>query len=96
MTISIEEDKDLGITAMKPGYEVATKTVETETNWWRALLWNKSDPRARYIAVDEVTIPLEKIPSVGGYSPGSLPGYQPPPETIENSEVPALREMPSF
>ncbi len=101
MTIKIEQDKSLGITAVKPGYEVATRTVETQTSTWGAILWTKNDPRAQYIEEDEVTIPLRKITSSADFAPSSLPGYQPssipafqPPAV--RSSVPALREMPSF
>ncbi len=95
MTVAIKQDKDLGITAMKPGYEVATKTVPTQTSLWGSLLWNKHDPRARYIEEDEVTIPLRKIPTAANFTPTSMPAYQPPARNTE-STIPALREMPSF
>ncbi len=93
MTIEIAQDKDLGITAVKPGYEVATATVQTQTSTWGAILWNKHDPRAQYIEEDEVTIPLKKIPSAASFTPTSMPGYQPPTSA---SAPPALRPMPNF
>ncbi len=94
LTVEIDQGKDLGITAFKPGYEVATATVETQTNFWRALLWNKHDPRARYIEEDDITIPMKKISSAGNFRPTRLPEYKPPYKT--RSDVPALRPMPSF
>ncbi len=94
MTVEVSQDKDLGITVMKPGYEVATHTVETQSSTWGAILWTKHDPRAKYIEEDEVTIPLKKIPTAAGFSPGVLPGYQPPASA--GGEAPALRDMPSF
>ncbi len=98
MTITISQEKNLGITVTKPGYEVAGHTVETKTGFWSALLWNKRDPRAQYIEEDEVTIPLRKIPSAASFVPSSLPGYQPPTTRrgIEDSPIPALRDMPAF
>ncbi len=95
MVVTIEQDKDLGITAMKPGYEVTTRTVESQTSTWGAILWNKRDPRAQYIEQDEITIPMKKIPTAAGYTPGSIPGYR-PPATQNSSEVPELRPMPAF
>ncbi len=95
MTVEIAQDKDLGITAVKSGYEVATATVPTKTSTWGAILWNKHDSRAQYIEEDEVTIPLKKIPSAAGFTPTSMPGYQ-PPSGISDSAVPALRDMPQF
>ncbi len=96
LTVTIEQDKDLGITVTKPGYEVATYTVETQTSMWGTILWNKHDPRARYIEEDEVTISLRKIPTAAGFTPTSMPGYQPPAHKGLDSAVPALREMPQF
>ncbi len=95
MTVEVNQNKDLGITAVKPGYEVASRTVETQTSTWGAILWNKHDPRAKYIEEDEITIPLKKIPSASGFRPGVLPGYQPPAGNA-GSAVPALRAMPEF
>ncbi len=106
MTVTIEQDKNLGITAMKPGYEVATRTVETKTSLWGAILWNKHDSRAQYIEEDEVTIPLQKIPTAANFTPSSIPGYQPPGSIpgyqppasrgLGGSSAPALRSMPNF
>ncbi len=96
MVVEIKQDKDLGITATKPGYEVATATVQTQTSTWGAILWNKHDPRAQYIEEDEVTIPLRKIPSAADFTPTSIPGYQPPARGNADSAPPALREMPNF
>lgn len=75
MTLEISQKKDLGIVASKPGYENAALTVPTRTSWWLALLWTKNDPRAQYIEEDEVTIPMEKIPTPEVFRPGKLPEY---------------------
>ncbi len=96
MTIEVKQDKDLGITAMKPGYEVATATVPTQTSTWGAILWNKHDPRAQYIEEDEITIPLKKIPTAAGFTPVSMPAYQPPARQGLQSSAPELRPMPEF
>ncbi len=96
MTVTVAQDKDLGITAMKPGYEVATKTVQTQTSTWGAILWNKHDPRAQYIEEDEVVIPMKKIPTAASFTPTSIPGYQPPNRKGLQSSAPELRPMPQF
>ncbi len=101
LTVSIDQGKDLGITAFKPGYEVASATVETKTSFWRSLLWNKHDPRARYIEEDEITIPLKRIASSRDFAPTRLPAYKPPFKNRSatgsaGSSAPALRPMPSF
>ncbi len=97
LTVQINQGKDLGITAFKPGYEVASATVATQTSFWRALLWNKHDPRARYIEEDEITIPLKKISTAASFKPSKLPAYNPPFKTRpKGSSAPALRPMPSF
>ncbi len=95
LTVTIPQDRDLGITVTKPGYEVATQTVPTQTSTWGAILWNSHDPRAQYIAADEITIPLKKIPSAATFTPTSMPGYQ-PPTGISESSIPELRPMPEF
>ncbi len=95
MTIEVAQDKDLGIIARKPGYEVASHTVRTDTSIWGAIFWNGHDPRAQYIKADEVTIPMRKIPSAGNFKPTVMPAFQ-PPRGISDSAVPALREMPEF
>ncbi len=97
MTVEVKQNKDLGITVVKPGYEVTTRTIETQTSTWGAILWNKNDPRAKYIEEDEVTIPMKKIPTAAEYRPAGIPGYQPPTNTsTPRSAVPALRKMPEF
>ncbi len=96
MTITIDQDKNLGITAMKPGYEVTTRTVETQTSTWGAILWNKHDSRAQYIEEDEITIPMKKISTAAGFRPSSMPGYQPPSRALNEKDIPKLREMPEF
>lgn len=75
MTLTISQEKDLGIVASKPGYETAAYTVVTQTSWWQALLWTKNDPRAQYIEEDEITIPMEKIPTPEAFRPSKLPTY---------------------
>ncbi|MGN0836099.1 MAG: PEGA domain-containing protein [Akkermansia sp.] len=93
LTTEVSQEKNLGIVAYKPGYEVGAATLKTRTNWWLALLWTKNDPKAQVIDEDSVTIPLKRIPAVGSYAPAALPPYNPP---TKRSEAPALRDMPSF
>lgn len=100
VTLKVSQRKDLGIVVSKPGYETAAKTIHTRSNWWLSLMWTKNDPRAQYIEEDEVTLNLEKIPSVGGYRPSAMPpytgtdGYSAPP-VMPASKAPELRPMPS-
>lgn len=96
MTLEIAQSKDLGIVASKPGYENAACTVVTQTSWWQSLLWTKSDPRSQYIEEDEVTIPMEKIPTPELFRPTKLPAYTggggattPPPTVPKLGEIPA-------
>ena len=100
LKLKVSQRKDLGIVASKPGYETAAKTLHTRSNWWLALLWTKSDPRAQYIEEDEVELTLARIPSVGGYKPSTMPpytgdgGYTAPPQ-LPASKAPELRPMPA-
>ena len=93
LTLEVSQEKDLGIVATKPGYETAAHTVPTRTSWWQALLWTESDPRAQYIEEDEVTIKLDKIPSLQDYRPSKLPVYD-GGGGVTAPQAPALRPMP--
>lgn len=93
VTTEINQDKDLGIVVEKQGYQVGSATVQTRTNWWRALLWTENDPLARYIEEDEITIPMEKIKTVSTYTPTMLPAFNPPPAAIK--AAPKLHTMPA-
>lgn len=93
VTTEVEQSKDLGIVVEKEGYQVASATVYTQTSWWRALLWTKNDPRARFIEEDEITIPLEKIQTVQSYTPTVLPKFDPPPAAIQ--AAPTLHALPA-
>ncbi len=93
VTTEINQDKDLGIVVEKQGYQVATATVQTQTSWWRALLWTENDPKARYIEEDEITIPMEKIKTVSTYTPTIMPAFNPPPAAIKTA--PKLHSMPA-
>ena len=103
VTTTIHEDKDLGIVVERPGYEVASATVNTKTSWWRSLLWTENDPRARYIEEDSVTIPMKPLRNNSTYTPSSLDSFRLPTSSssdtsykpLNNSKVPALRDMPS-
>ena len=94
VTTEIKQDKDLGIVVEKPGYQVASATVYTATSWWRALLWTKNDPKARYIEENEVTIPMEKIRTISTYTPTTLPAFNPPARALE--AAPSLHAMPGM
>ncbi len=93
VTTEIAQDKDLGIVVEKEGYQVGSATVNTQTSWWRSLLWTENDPLARYIEEDEVTVPMEKIRAVNTYTPALMPTFNPPPAAIQ--AAPSLRPLPS-
>lgn len=95
MTVKISQDKDLGIVATKPGYELAAKTITTRSSWWLSLLWTKHDPRAQYIEEDEARLELRKIPSAADFRPSAIPPYTGGGgATAPASAVPTLRPMP--
>lgn len=98
MTIDIREDKDLGIVVEKPGYCVESATVNTQTSWWRALLWTENDPRARYIEEDSITIPLTPLRTNSTYTPTILEPFSFPEgrSPLEDSKPPALRDLPAM
>ncbi|MCQ2365444.1 MAG: PEGA domain-containing protein [Akkermansia sp.] len=75
VTLTIEQDKSLGFVARKDGYALGAATVHTQPHWFYSLLWTKSDPKARYIEEDEVTIPLRPIADAADYTPVRLPVY---------------------
>lgn len=103
VTTEIREDKDLGIVVERPGYEVASRTINTKTSWWRSLLWTENDPRARYIEEDSVTIPMKPLRNNSTYTPSTLDSFRMPTSSssdspykpLRDSKVPALRDMPS-
>lgn len=94
VTVEIEQDKNLGIVAFKPGYEVTSHTVPTQTNSWLALLWTKNDPKAQYIEENSVAIPMKKIETIHSYKPSSLPTYTGGGGRTA-PKAPELRPMPS-
>ncbi len=87
LSAEVNQQKDLSIVANKKGYSVATKTLFTETNFWRTLLWTKYDAKSRYIEADSVHIDLEALPKLESYTPSKLPAYKP-------SDPPPLRSLP--
>ena len=94
LTLKLSQEKDLGIVASKPGYETAALTVPTRTNWWLALLWTKSDPRAQYIEENDVMLKLKKIPTAQEFRPEPLPRYT-GGGGVTAPKAPALRPMPN-
>lgn len=75
VTLTIEQNKTLGLIARKEGYALGTATIHTQPHWFYSLLWTKNDPKARIIEQDEVTIPLRKIDTASDYIPVPLPAY---------------------
>ena len=98
LVTKVGQDKNLAIVAYKPGYQAATKTIPTKTNWWRTLLWTARDPKAQYIDEKSVTFHLTPISSSASYRPSAMPVYTGgvKPQKPANVEVPALRPMPTL
>lgn len=99
VTLTVSQSKDLGIVASKPGYETAAYTVKTRSSWWLSLLWTKNDPKAQYIAEDEVRLSLKKIPLTQDYSPSVIPPYtggggRTAKPALPAMKAPELRPMP--
>ena len=94
----VAQDKNLAIVAYKPGYQSASKTIPTKTNWWRTLLWTKHDPKAQYLEETSVTFNLSPIPSAANYTRSQMPVYTGgvKPQQPVKSEAPSLRPMPSL
>ncbi len=92
MEVEVSQKKDLGIVVSKTGYESTAYTVPTRTNWWLSLLWTKSDPRARFIEEDEVTIPMQRIPTLSNFRASSMPPYT--GGRMAPPEPPPLRPVP--
>lgn len=98
LVTKVAQDKNLAIVAYKPGYQAATKTIPTKTNWWRTLLWTKHDPKAQYIEEKSVSFQLTPISSSAAYTRSSMPAYTGgvKPQKAANAEVPSLRPMPTL
>ena len=75
LTLEIEQSKDLGIVATKPGYQTAAKTVETKVNRFLSFIWTDESPYAKYIEENSVTIPLQRIMTTENYRPTTLEPY---------------------
>lgn len=75
LTLEIEQDKDLGIVAVKPGYQAAAATVETKVNRFLSFIWTDASPYSKYIEEDSVTIPLNRIMTPENYRPTTLEPY---------------------
>ena len=81
VTTKVEQTKDLGIVAEKPGYEVAAVNVQSKPGRIRSFLWTKWSSKSQYIEEDEVTLPLRRVESVEDYKPGKLPEFKMPEDT---------------
>lgn len=98
ITLDIYQDKDLGIVVEKDGYAVESATVNTQTSWLGSLLWTDSSPHSRYIAEDEITIPMRKLDTNSTYTPSIMEPFSFPEDRapLKNSKAPALRPMPEL
>ncbi|MBR1981224.1 MAG: PEGA domain-containing protein [Akkermansia sp.] len=104
ITVEIEQDKNLGIVAYKPGYTVASETVPTQTSTILSWIWTKDSPYAKYIEEDEILLPMRKIATVENYRPTTLEPYTggggrtAPGRTDRgnSSAAPPLRDMPTL
>lgn len=98
ITLDINQDKDLGIVVEKDGYAVESATVNTQTSWLGSLLWTDSSPHARYIAEDEITIPMRKLDTNSTYTPSIMEPFSFPENRapLHDSKAPELRPMPDL
>lgn len=102
LTLDIEQDKNLGIVAYKPGYQVASETVPTRTSRFLSFIWTKDSPYVKYIEEDEIMLPMRKIATVENYRPTSLEPYDgsrsrsAASRSDASSAAPPLREMPKL
>ena len=81
LTTKVEQTKDLGIVAEKPGYEVTAVNVQSKPGRVRSFLWTKWSSKSQYIEEDEVTLPLRRVESVEDYKPGKMPEFKMPEDT---------------
>jgi len=93
LTTEVNQSRDLAIVAIKPGYEVETKKISTETNFWKALIWTQKDPLAQYIEQDSVSITLKRIQSLKNYKPSKIPKFA-PPKPLDIDSIIKLRKLP--
>lgn len=78
VTTKVEQTKDLGIVAEKPGYEVASANIQSKTGPIRSFLWTKWSSKSQYIEENEVTLPLRRVEEVEDYKPSTLPEFKMP------------------
>ena len=81
LTTKVEQTKDLGIVAEKPGYEVAAVNVQSKPGRIRSFLWTKWSSKSQYIEEDEVTLPLRRVESVEDYKLSKMPEFKMPEDT---------------
>lgn len=98
VTTEISQDKTLGIVARKSGYEIGSETISPTTSKFLSFIWTESDPKAKYIEEDTVTIPLKKMTTTASYTTSSLPAYTGGGGSTTPSlpEPPTLRPMPEL
>lgn len=78
VTTQVEQTKDLGIIAQKPGYELAATTVYTKSGPVRSFLWSKWSSKSQYIEENEVNLPLRKLAEPQDFKPTQLPPFEMP------------------
>ena len=81
LTTKVEQTKDLGIVAEKPGYEVTAMNVQSKSGRIRSFLWTKWSSKSQYIEEDEVTLPLRRVESVEDYKLSKMPEFKMPEDT---------------
>ena len=78
VTTKVEQTKDLGIVAEKPGYEVAAVNVQSKSGRIRSFLWTKWSSKSQYIEEDGVTLPLRRVETVEDYKLSKMPEFKMP------------------
>lgn len=98
LTTEIKQDKELGIVAYKPGYEVGCETLTPVSSNILSVIWTSNDPKAKYIEEDSVNIQLKKIQTPATYKPSVMPEYTGGggPTSAVLPKVPELRPMPEL
>lgn len=93
LTTKVDQNKELAIVAIKPGYEVKSENIPTMTSFWKSLIWTQNDPLAQYIEQDSVVMPLNKLQSTEDYRASDIPKFC-PPKPLDLDPIIKLRKLP--
>ena len=98
VTTEIAQDKTLGITVRKEGYQVGSATISPMTSRFLSFIWTESDPKSKYIEEDSVHINMQEIQTSQSYTPSVMPRYTGGGGSTSAAlpEAPELRPMPKL